>query len=197
MHEPHVRYPHDPGPLLRAQTEPKRKEDPRPNDVVRPAWLRYTVLGMGDPDVRRIRADVANEGRHLFVCALGDTGFKQLVEAYYPDEVREAYAAQLPRHLRGDFEMGRLIVVNELFGAYCGEIDPRRIDEINRNARNVHSELKRSRAKGAHAQAIHNAKEAEDEVAIKDWSDWYEDAYNETLKFGVGKPRVSAVTHTP
>jgi len=179
MHDTHVRYPEDPGPLVGGQ-----------------GHLRYTLCDRNDPDVVRIRQDIPHDGKGLFVARLGDTGVKALIEAYYPEDIRSAYVAhQLDRYRVMDYKMGRLVAIAEIF-KWIGEIDQRRITEIQRNARNVHSELKRNHDAGSHKIALDDGIAAGQEEALDNWMDFYADAYMNTVEFASGKPRVSAYNPT-
>jgi len=180
MIDPHNRYPNDPGPLVRGQ-----------------GWLRYTLLDGDDPDVQRIRRDVPNDGKGLFVVRLGDTGVKALIEAYYPEDIRDQYAKRmLDRFRLADYKMGRLVAVAELW-KWVGEMDPRRIMEIRRNARNVHSRLKRNHDMESLTLQMENERAAEESKSMEHWQDFYADAYINTVEFAMGKPRVSAYTPRP
>ena len=179
MYDRHVRYPHDPGPLVAGQ-----------------AILRYTLCDRDDPDVQRIRQDVPHEGRGLFVVRLGDTGVKALIEAYYPEDIRPLYAKRhLDRFRLADLKMGRLVAVAELW-KWVGEMDPRRIMEIRRNARNVHSHLKRGHDMEALVHEIQNEKIAQQERVIDSWVEAYAHAYHQTLEHAMGKTRVSGYNPT-
>lgn len=174
-----VRYPQDPGPLVPGQKD-----------------LRYRMLPDSDHDVRRVRADCVESGNGLYVVELGDTGVRALVEAWYPDGIRDAYYQSfLDPFRKADYEMGRLIVVGELF-KWVGEIDPRRITEVNRNARNVHSELRRQRHATDFKNAMRNEEEAKFQKVEKEWADQYEDAYHETQEYAMGKPHVPGANFT-
>jgi hypothetical protein len=176
----HVRYPEDPGPLVGGQ-----------------GHLRYTLCNRDDPDVVRVRQDIPHEGRGLFVVRLGDTGVKALIEAYYPEDIRAEYAKrQLDRFRLYDMKMGRLVAVAELF-KWVGEIDPRRIREMSRNARNVHSHLKRNHDMEALVTEMHNEREARESEALNEWMDFYADAYVNTMEHAMGKPRVSQYNPSP
>jgi hypothetical protein len=131
--------------------------------------------------VRRVRSEIAEEGRGLFVVALGGTGIRALVEAYYPEDIRSEYAARaLDRFRRCDFEQGRLVVVSELF-KWVGELHPARILEVRRNARNARSHLKRAYDTQSHLLALNEANEREMEAPLSDFADWYADSVMNTI----------------
>jgi hypothetical protein len=172
--DPHVRYPNDPGPLVPGRTD-----------------LRYTVLPGDDHDVVRIRQDIQEEGRGLFVFEMGGTGVRCLCEAYYPEDIRATYARRsLSKGSKADMEMGRLVVINELF-QWVGEITTPMLTEIRRNNRAVHSHLKRSYDEQAHIKAMNDAEEERVAPAHEEFADFYAEAMKDTMQFGMGKVNVS------
>lgn len=143
--------------------------------------LRYSWLPGDNPDVVRVREQVAEGGKGLFVVALGGTGVKALIEAYYPEDIREQYRKTLTRYQVADFEMGRLVAVSELF-QWVGELHPLRITEIKRNSRNARRDLRRSHSQEDHKIALRNAEEDRVASTVDDWSSSYADAMAETVK---------------
>jgi len=179
MHDRHVRYPNDPGPMWPGMPH-----------------VRFTLAERGDPDLVRIRQEIQEEGKGLFVAYAGDTGAKALIEAYYPEDLRPAYiATHLNDTMKYEVGMGRLTVINANLFNWIGEIDPRTLKEIQRNNRNARRELRRS-----HSQVDHNLDFARD-LAAKEkkaydrFEDFYTNAMIDTHKFGMAKVHVSQ--HTP
>lgn len=180
MRDPHIRYPNDPAPLVVSQMG---HHD-----------LRYSWLPGDDPDVQRVRNEIQEEGHGLFVVALGDTGVKALIEAYYPEDIRPAYyKLHLDRHRKHDHDMGRLVAVREIF-QWLGEMHPLMLEEIRRNNRNARSELRRAYNPDQYVRDMENAEEEQTRLNTKDFEDFYADAYRESLKFALGTPRVSGYT---
>ena len=163
----------------------------------------------GDPDQLLVRQGVQENGAHLFVMYLpvsaGGTRVKTLVECYWPDEMRAGSFNQLDPRQKQDFQDGGPVVWSSLelegtvrlggsqpgsvnvFFALCEPM----IEEIRRNNRNARSELRRSHSATDLKIEIENALEAKEDALMSEWTDMYVDAYEETAKFALGKPRVS------
>lgn len=165
MKDEHVRYPDDPGPLV-----------PGTRD------LRYQWLPGDDPDVQRIRSQVAEGGRGLFVVGMGGTGFKALIEAYYPEDIRsEYYKKSLDRIRKVEYNMGRLVVIQEI-AQYVGELHPLQIISLRRNHRNARKELKRAFDAQAFKKELADSHEKDEEPALKEWTDFYTNAVIDTVE---------------
>jgi hypothetical protein len=181
MRDPHIRYPDDPGPLA-------------PDATTVRLGLRYSWLPGDDPDVQRLRCEVQEEGRGLFVLAAGDTGVKVLVEAYYPEDIRpEYYHTSLDRYRKHEHDMGRLVAINEIF-SWVGEMHPLHMEEIRRNNRNARKDLKREHNPDAYEREARDIEDEQTRINSEDFNQFYADAYAESLKFAVGTPRVSGYT---
>jgi len=178
MHDRHVRYPDDPGPLW-----PGRPD------------LRFTLVDRSDPDLIRLRQDVQEEGRGLFVARAGGTGVKCLLEAYYPEDIRPAYAdKQLDRYRLAEFKMGRLVVIARHFN-WFGEIDPVMLDQMRRNNRNARKDLRRSHSPTDHRLALERDLAEKEKAAYDAFEDFYTHAMIDTHKFAMAKKHISQ--HTP
>ena len=182
MHDPHVRYPHDPGPIVFGAMQEPKVERSRACYISREEILRYSWPAGDDPDVVRIRTEIAEGGKGLWVMRLGETGMKSLVEGYYPEDIRSLYYERhLNRFQKADMNMGRLVVVGEITN-WFGELPPQAILMIRRNHRNARRELKRAYNMEAHKKALLDAHDAEDEKAMKEWQDFYTDAVIQTVE---------------
>lgn len=187
----------------------KLRGDERP--LIPGTPFRFGSLNQEATEV--IRSEVQEAGDGLFVFDapfdVGGSTPMSICEAYYPDEFTSGYPANLDPIRMSDFKDGRLVVLNTLgvrgmtsvgsgFGSInvCFRIEPQMIEEIRRNNRAARGELKRQSSAVHRKQAIKNAQEEEEQVAMKEWSDWYTDAYRETLKFAMNKPRVQGANLT-
>jgi hypothetical protein len=180
--DPHIRYPHDPAPVVPGAKPEAAVERTRPVYISREEILRFSWPDRYDPDVQRIRTEVAEGGKGLYIMRMGGTGVKAVVEAYYPEDIREKYFLKnLNRFQKTDYCMGRLVAVNVLF-QYVGEIHPAHILEIRRNHRNARADLKRSHDFESYVAALHEEEERRIAPALGRWSDFYTDAYSETVK---------------
>ena len=169
MKDSHVKHPNDPGPLV-------------PGSQTR---VRFTLLPGDDHDVRRVRNEVAEGGRGLFVVEMGGTGVRSLIEAYYPEDIRSQYARRgLDRFRKADFEMGRLVCVNDFNQQFIwqGDIPGVYLEEIKRNHRNARRELRRSYDQSSHVREMENKIEEDRQGPLNEFSDWYASAMIDTLE---------------
>ena len=177
MLDPHVRYPGDDGPLWPGKSD-----------------LRYTLVEGGDPDLRRVRENVQEGGVGLFVVHLGGSGVKALIEAYYPDNIREAYFEKsLDKYRKSESRQGRLIAISQI-SFWHGELDMRIINMVQRNNRNARRDLRRSHSATDHRIALDNDLAAKEQEAYDNFEDFYTNAMVETHKFGMGKKHISQAT---
>jgi hypothetical protein len=177
MRDTHIRHQEDPAPLAVSSMGIRD--------------LRYSWLPGDDPSVVKVRTEIQEEGRGLFVFRVGDTGVKVLCECHYPEDIRPQYYKQnLDRFRKVDHDMGRLVAVNEIF-QWIGEIPDQYILEIRRNNRSARRELKREMNAGEFVREMDKAQEKEDAENSKDFEDFYSEAYLESVKFGMNRPRVS------
>jgi hypothetical protein len=152
-----------------------------------------------DDDVRRIREEVQEEGRGLYVLVSPwNDRVKVLVEAYYPVDIRERYFPWLEPAQKVDARMGRLVVLfNDLTGddeplCWRGDLDPRVIVNFRRGNRNARAKFKRNTCASYLAQALADMHEQEEDAAFAPYGELYEDAFNETRKYL--QPKVSFYT---
>ena len=163
----------------------------------------------GDPDQLLVRQGVQENGAHLFVMYLpvrvGGSTVKTLVECYWPDEMRAGSFNQLDPRQREDFKQGRIVVWSSvelegtirLGGSQVGSINVfwslsnPMIEEVRRNNRNARSELRRSYSGTDLMLEIERDQEKKEDALMSDWTDMYVEAYEDTAKFAMGKPRVS------
>lgn len=179
MRDPHIRYPNDPAPLW-----------PGTKDV------RMIMAPGDDPDVQRIRREIQNEGKGLFVVYAKDTGLKALIEAYYPEDVRPHYFKDwLDPYRKYEHRLGRLVCINHQVIGWAGELHGLLIEEIQRNNRNARRDLRRSHSKVGHRIALENKLAEEERIAYDRFEQFYTNAVIDTHKFGMAKKHVSQ--HTP
>lgn len=172
--DPHLRYPNDPGPVVMGQKD-----------------LRYAWAPPGDPSTLKLRQDGPEEAKGLFVVYMGDTGLKSLVEAYYPEDIRpEYYRLSLDPVRRSELQLGRLVVINEMW-SFAGELTDQDISDIKAGSRNTRSELRRSHSKFLHQLALENAEAQRTKGAVDRWVDFYVNACQDSHKFAMGKVHVS------
>ena len=177
MHDKHVRYPNDPGPLWPGKLD-----------------LRFTLADRRDPDLIRIRENVQEEGTGLFVAHLGGSGVKALLEAYYPEGIRNRYyEKQLDRYRKVEVNMGRLVVVGQVT-MWEGELDGRILGMVQRNNRNARRDLRRSHSAVDHRIALEDDLAAKEKAAYDRFTDFYTHAALDTHKFGMMKKHISQYT---
>lgn len=176
--ETHIRHRRDPPPIVPGRTH------------------RYAaLLDRRDPDVRRLRDEVQEEGKGLYILRM-DENVKSLVEAYYPDEISAAYAKRWlsPPQLH-DMGMGRLVVIAEL-GSYTGEIPDRIILNLRKNNRDARRDRKRKLSALDIEQQKRDLKRHTEEKEMQRLEDSgmidrYVEAAEDTRKYATGTPRVA------
>jgi len=163
----------------------------------------------GDPDQLLVREGVQEYGVHLYIMYLpfevGGTQIKTLVEVYWPDELRDGSVHHLDPRQRQDFHEGRPVVWSSLelngtvriggnelgainaFFALCTPM----IEEVRRNNRNALKELRRSHSAADLKLEMEATLERDENEKMAAWADHYVEAYEDTEKFALGKPRIS------
>lgn len=177
--DPHVRSYADPGPLVPG------------------VWVRFRWPEPYDDDVRRVREDLQEEGRGLFVLrAPFLDSVRCLVEAYYPEDIRQAYfERELDPLRRMDCRMGRLVVVgNDLApgrrpAMWRGPLDPRIVTALRASNRSARADLKRQVSPLYFKQALQDVNDREEDLLLEEWTDQYAEAFLDTLEYQ--KPKVS------
>lgn len=183
----HIRRPHDPPPFI-------------PGTNVRFEWP-----DADDPCVKMIRERVQEGAPGLFVLCTPGSRIKVLAECYYPDEMRDATWTMLDPPRKADWQDGRLVCVTtipvrgsfNLGGGRRGsfhairEVTLPMVEELRRNNRAANSNLKRSSTASNRKQALEDAENERFEEASQEFADFYTNAYLDTEKFAMGKPRVS------
>ena len=92
------RFPGDPAPYIPGQN------------------TRFTWIDDNDPDVVRMRRDVAEGGHGLWMFGMEGSDARVVAEAYYPEDIRnEYYKNHLDRYRRHDYNMGRLVAITVIF----------------------------------------------------------------------------------
>lgn len=143
---------------------------------------RFVWPAPGDSDVERIRSDVQEGGPGLYVFYMPDGTRKALVEAYYPEGIRDAFFEQeLDPYRRADCRLGRLVAVN-VIRILDSPVDQRTIQEIRRNNRAARRELKRMSTSGDRLREINDGQAADTDRAIQTYQDAYVDASLNTTR---------------
>jgi hypothetical protein len=144
-----------------------------------------------------IRNNVQEEGRGLFVFPLPTGEGKCVVEAYYPEDIRGDYAATgLDPYRRHDMGDGHLVIIHILW-TLAREITWNHIAEIRRNNRTAATGLRRMAPASYHLLDLEDDHEAHEAAILGNFSDWYEQAMSDTIKFAmtphVGRYRSSSL----
>ena len=138
-----------------------------------------------DPDVVMIRNNVQEEGKGLFVLPLPIGEGKCVVEAYYPEDIRGDYALTgLDPYRRHDMGAGHLVVIHILW-TLARELTWPQIAEIRRNNRSLNRDLKRMATASYQKLALTDDHDARDAKVLNNFSDWYEEAMRDTVKFAM------------
>lgn len=172
--DPHIRSYYDSPPLI-------------PGTLTRFRWPRRW-----DSEVRMIRERVQGDGRGLFMLRAPYPGEKLLVEAYYPEHMREGYVRQhLDPLRRYEVGMGNLVVVKVLDGIKPpGEpLDMRHIREIRRNNRNARRDLKRQASAKYRKSEMERRREEEEQEVYDHFNEFVRQAKVDTYKYAI-RPHV-------
>ena len=158
---------------------------------------RFSWPEPGDEDVIQIREKMQEGGRNMFVLVTPQ-GDKALVEAYYPHEISDDYAANWLDPFRlADCRMGRLVVVGDDLGParrplrWSGRLDNSIITAMRRSNRNARKDLKRQVNATYTKLELDESMAADEEAAFSRFADFYEQAMSDTIKFGM-TPHVGA-----
>lgn len=184
----------------------RRSHDPAP--FVPGTVIRFEWPDAGDPCVKMVRERVQEGAPGLFVLRIPGTPFKTLAECYYPDQMKPGTWSTMDPFRRADWQDGRLICITtvpvrgsfNIGGGRKGsvhairEVTDQMVTELRRNNRNARSELKRSSTAGNRKKALEDIEEKRFEEASQEFADFYTEAYLDTQKYGMGKPRVSMYT---
>lgn len=181
------RYPSDPGPLVPGKTE------------------RFDWIPDNDSDLVRLRADLVEGGKGIWMFGMPGTDTRVVAEAHYPEDIRDRYyETSLEPRRRHDVNMGRLVCVGVLFimpfsldscvymtppDSY-GNVKWRRgwmADEINRNNRNARRDLRRTLDATSHRLAMDDMHQQEEDAVFATYDEGVEDAVKQTLD--LGKPK--------
>lgn len=161
-HDPHIRSYRESAPLI-------------PGTRTRFRWPEH-----GDNCVQRIRAEVQEEGRGLFVLQMPAGSRKAIVEAYYPEGIRSAfYEAELDPARREDVGAGRLVVVH-VWRILSGPVDSAIVAELRRNNRSSRDDLSRTSTASNRRLELERAEEATEDAAFAEFRDAYADASLQT-----------------
>lgn len=185
--DPHIQHPHDPAPYVPGSPNRFRWPDPH------------------DPDVEAIRRGVQEEGRGLYVLLAPWGDGKCLVEAYYPEGVRDLFAStRLDPFRKTDLQEGRLVVVGiprlretikvgKGLGSFRvmspAGVTATMLEEIRENNRNARAHLRRNAPASYLKQEINDAIAAREQEAYDRWADFYYDAWLQTRKFAMPEKR--------
>jgi len=188
----------------------RRTDDPAP-------WVPGMAARFEWPDgscqdsVDMVRERVDGGGVGLYVLrlpfTLAGTPLLSLVEAYYPDQIRDGSWRMLDPRQKADYQDGRLVVLFNppLEGTFvmgrgtgslnvCTRVTEGMVTELRRNDRAARSDLRRSSPASYRRKELDEMHRQEEEDKIGPMANLYEDAYKESLEFALGKPRVSMYT---
>lgn len=160
--DPHIRSYRESAPIV-------------PGTRIRFRWPEH-----GDICVQRIRTEVQEEGRGLYVLQMPAGSQKAIVEAYYPEGIRTSfYEAELDPARREDVGAGRLVVVH-VWRVLSGPVDSTIIAELRRNNRSSREDLSRTSTASNRRLELEHAEEATEDAAFAEFRDAYADASLET-----------------
>lgn len=140
-----------------------------------------------DPDVETLRSNAVQDGQGLFILKPPHDFPRErlLVEAYYGRDIRPEYHETVLDPMRkSDARQGKLVVihVHDNIKPPGEPLDMRHIREINRNARNARSHLKRQSNAGYRQSEIESKREAEDREVYSRFAQIYTEARMDTRR---------------
>ena len=168
--DPHVREPRQEPPLM--------------------PWtpMRFEWPEAGDSEVRRLRTEMPEEAKGLFLLVPPYGHGKVLVEAYYPDEIEDHYARDwLDRWRTADLAHGRLVAikVHDDIKPSDEPLNQEHIRELCRNGRNLRGDLKRTARASYREDELDEINDTEESVVYDRFVEFWAEKVRETRKYAL------------